>query len=60
LAVSARLANAVARLSIGDRVRIGHDVRPGYVHGLAATVVQRRTDTITIQLDRHIGKFVDG
>ena len=57
---AARLANALARLSIGDRVRIGHDVRPGYVHGLPATVIQRGTDTITIQLDRPVGKFADG
>lgn len=57
---AARLANAMARLRIGDRVRIGHDVRPGYVHGLPATVIQRGTDTITIQLDRPIGKFADG
>lgn len=57
---AARLANALARLSIGDRVRIGHDVRPGYVHGLPATVIRRGTDTITIQLDRPVGKFVDG
>ncbi len=57
---AARLANALARLSIGDRVRIGHDVRPGYLHGLPATVIRRGTDTITIQLDRPLGKFVDG
>lgn len=57
---AARLANALARLSIGDRVRIGHDVRPGYLHGLPATVIRRGTDTITIQLDRPVGKFVDG
>ncbi len=57
---AARLANALARLSIGDRVRIGHDVRPGYLHGLPATVIRRGTDTITIQLDRPVGKYVDG
>jgi hypothetical protein len=57
---AARLANALARLSIGDRVRIGHDVRPGYLHGLPATVIRRGTDTITIQLDRPVGKFIDG
>src|SRR5215510_8012427 len=37
---AARLANALARLNIGDRVRIGHDVRPGYLHGLPATVLR--------------------
>ena len=57
---AARLANALARISIGDRVRIGHDVRPGYLHGLPATVIRRGTDTITIQLDRPVGKYVDG
>ncbi len=57
---AARLANALARLSLGDRVRIGHDVRPGYLHGLPATVIRRGTDTITIQLDRPVGKHVDG
>jgi hypothetical protein len=57
---AARLANALARLSIGDRVRIGHDVRPAYLHGLPATVIRRGTETITIQLDRPVGKYVDG
>jgi hypothetical protein len=57
---AARLANALARLSIGDRVRIGHDVRPGYLHGLPATVIRRGTETITIQLDHPVGKYVDG
>jgi len=57
---AARLANALARLSIGDRVRIGHDVRPAYLHGLQATVIRRGIETITIQLDRPVGKFADG
>lgn len=57
---AARLANAMARLSIGDRVRIGHDVSPGYIHGLPATVVQRGADVITIQLDQPVGKFANG
>src|SRR2546430_1084910 len=57
---TARLANALARLSIGDRVRIGHDVSPNYLHGLPATVIKRGTDTITIQLDRPVGKYADG
>jgi hypothetical protein len=57
---SARLANALARLSTGDRVRIGHDVRPGYLHGLPATVIRRGTETITIQLDHPVGKYADG
>jgi len=49
-----------AGLSIGDRVRIGHDVRPGYVYGLPATAIRRGTDTITIQLERPAGEFGDG
>jgi hypothetical protein len=57
---AARLANALARLNTGDRVRIGHDVPPAYPHGLPATVTRRGIDTITIQLDHPVGKFVDG
>ena len=57
---AARLANALARLGIGDRVRMGRDVRPGYLHGLLATVIRRGTETTTIQLDRPVGKYVDG
>jgi hypothetical protein len=44
-----RLANALDRLCVGDRVRIGHDVRPGHIHGLPATMIRRGTDTITIK-----------
>ena len=43
-----RLANALDRFSVGDRVRIGHNVRPGYIRGLPATMIRRGTDTITI------------
>jgi hypothetical protein len=57
---AARFANALARLGIGDRVRIGRDVSPGYIHGLPATVVKRDTQTTTVQLDRPIGKFTNG
>jgi len=57
---AARLANALARLSTGGRVRIGHGVRTGYLHGLPATVIRRGAETITIQLDHPVGKYVDG
>jgi hypothetical protein len=57
---AARLANALARLGIGDRVRIGHDVSPGYIHGLPATVLKRDTQTITVQLDHPVGKLTNG
>ena len=57
---AARLANALARLNVGDLVRIAHDVRPLYLHGLTATVIRRGVDTVTIQLDQPVGKFVNG
>jgi len=50
----------LGQLSVGDRVQIGHDVRPAYLHGLPATVIRRGTGTITIRLDRPVGKFADG
>jgi hypothetical protein len=57
---STKLAMAMARLSIGDRVRIGHNVKPGYIHGQTATVIARGVETITIRLDHPIGKFANG
>jgi hypothetical protein len=57
---STKLALAMARLSIGDRVRIGHNVKPGYIHGQTATVIGRGVETITIRLDHPIGKFANG
>src|SRR5258708_19253184 len=35
---TARLANAMARLSLANRVRIGHDPRPACIHHLPPTV----------------------
>ena len=65
--VNARVAalNAVAeliaasRLKVGDRVRLGHNLRPLYLHGQAATVVARDGEKWLVRLDEPIGRFTN-
>ena len=65
--VNARIAaiNAVAeliaasRLKVGDRVHLGHNLRPQYLHGQAATVVARDGEKWLVRLDEPIGRFTN-
>src|SRR5882724_6013374 len=40
---------ATSRLRIGQRVRIGHNVRPLYLHGRPATITERHDQTWVVQ-----------
>ncbi len=54
-----RLA-ALARFTVGDRVRINHTVKPAYLHGATGTVHQRVNDRMVVLLDQPVGRFRDG
>ena len=65
--VNARIAaiNAVAeliaasQLKVGDHVRLGHNLRPQYLHGQPATVVARDGEKWLVRLDEPIGRFTN-
>jgi hypothetical protein len=51
---------ALARIEIGDRVRLNHAVRPRYLHGTTGTVVGWAGQRVVVHLDEPTGRFVTG
>lgn len=46
-------------LKIGDRVRFNDKVRPQYMRGITARVVDKKTSKVVVELENteHIGRF---
>lgn len=42
---------ASSRLHVGDKVRLGHNLRPNYLHGRAATIVAKDGEKWIVRLD---------
>ena len=65
--VNARIAagNAVAeliaasRLKVGDRVHLGHNLRPQYLHGQPVTIIAKDGKKWLVRLDEPIGRFTN-
>lgn len=55
-----RTAAAMAKLRVGDRVRIGHDISPQYLHGRHGEVHQIDHDSVVVCLDTPVGRFKSG
>lgn len=55
-----RSATALAMLNVGDRVRLNHHARPGYLHGIPGTVLELDDNTATICIHRAVGRFTSG
>lgn len=51
---------AAARIGIGDRVRLNHDIRPLYLHGATGTVIGWAGQRAVVQLDQPTGRFTHG
>ena len=51
---------AAARIEIGDRVTLGHDIRPFYLHGATSTITGWAGQSAIVQLDEPIGRFTTG
>ncbi len=50
---------AIATLKVGDRVELGHNLRPLYLHGKAARVIAQDGDKWIVRLEHPIGRFKD-
>ena len=50
---------AIATLKVGDRVELGHNLRPQYLHGKAARVIAQDGDKWIVRLEHPIGRFKD-
>ena len=51
---------ALQRLTVGDRVRLDHHVRPKYLQGAPGTIHHLDHTTVVVKLDTPVGKFTDG
>lgn len=51
---------AASRLHVGDRVRIGHNLKPQYLHGRAARIIAKDGDKWIVRLDEPVGRFTNG
>jgi len=52
-----RTAAALARLPLGQRVRLDNRVKPHYLRGETATVHELDGDDVVVLLDRVVGRF---
>ena len=50
---------AASRLHVGDRVRIGHNLRPQYLHGRPAKIIAKDGDKWIVRLDEPVGRFTN-
>ena len=51
---------AAARIDVGDRVQLGHDIRPLYLHGATGTVTGWSRQNVIVQLDHPTGRYTTG
>lgn len=50
---------AASHLKIGDRVRLGHNLRPQYLHGSMVTVIAKDGEKWLVRLDEPVGRFTN-
>ena len=50
---------AASRLHVGDRVHLGHNLRPQYLHGKPATIIARDGEKWIVRLDEPVGRFTN-
>jgi hypothetical protein len=53
-------SHVLATLCVGDRVRINDRIRPRYLAGLGATIIELDDHAATIRLDHPVGRFESG
>jgi len=50
---------AASRLHLGDRVRLGHNLKPLYLHGKNATIIAKDGEKWIVRLDEPVGRFTN-
>ena len=55
-----RSVKALAKLCVGDPVRIGDQVSPRYLSGMHGTIVRLDAETATVWLEHPVGRFTNG
>ncbi len=50
---------AGSRLKVGERVRLGHNLKPQYLHGQPVTIIAKDGEKWLVRLDEPIGRFTN-
>ena len=50
---------ATRHLRVGGRARLGHNLRPQYLHGRIVTVIAKEGEKWVVRLDEPVGRFTD-
>ena len=50
---------AARRLHVGDHVRLGHNLKPQYIHGKMVTIIAQEGDKWVVRLDEPVGRFTN-
>ncbi|MHB1509285.1 MAG: hypothetical protein ACYCST_09135 [Acidimicrobiales bacterium] len=50
---------AASRLKVGDRVRLGHNLKPQYLHGQPVTIIAKDGEKWLVRLDEPVGRFTN-
>jgi hypothetical protein len=50
---------AASRLKVGDRVRLGHNLKPQYLHEQPVTIIAKDGEKWLVRLDEPVGRFTN-
>jgi hypothetical protein len=50
---------AARRLHVGARARLGHNLRPQYLHGRTVTVIAKEGEKWVVRLEEPVGRFTN-
>jgi hypothetical protein len=50
---------AASRLHVGGRARLGHNLKPQYLHGKNATIIAKDGNKWIVRLDEPVGRFTN-
>jgi len=50
---------AASHLHVGDRVRLGNNLRPQYLHGRMVTIIAKDGEKWLVRLDEPVGRFTN-
>lgn len=50
---------AASHLQVGDRVRLGHNLKPQYLHGRMVTIIAKDGEKWLVRLDEPVGRFTN-
>jgi hypothetical protein len=50
---------AASRLHVGGRARLGHNLKPQYLHGRTVTIIAKEGEKWVVRLEEPVGRFTN-